>query len=42
MRRVEMVNGAMAIPREDRNRGILIAFPIFAPKIVFECAVSGA
>src|SRR5262249_39152968 len=25
MRRVEMVNGAVAIPGEDRNRGILIA-----------------
>src|SRR5438876_6654496 len=42
MRRVEMVNGAVAIPGEDRNRGILIALPVFASKIVFERAISGA
>ena len=41
MRRVEMVNGAVAIPGEDRNRGILIALSIFSSKIVFERAISG-
>ena len=41
-RRVEMLNGAIAIPIEDRNRGILLALPVIASKIEFERAVSGA
>ena len=41
MRCVEMVNDAVAIPGEDRNRGILMALPVFASKIVFERAISG-
>src|ERR1022692_2442093 len=42
MRRVAMVNGAVAIPCEDRNRGILMALPVFASRIVFERAIAGA
>src|SRR5262245_29168385 len=42
MRRIEMVNGAAAISGEDRNRGILMTFPVLASKIVFERGISGA
>jgi hypothetical protein len=42
MRGVAMLNGAMAILNEDRNRGILLALRVFASQIVFERAVSGA
>ena len=42
MRRVEMVNGAVAVPIENRDRRILIALAVFASKIVFERAISGA
>jgi hypothetical protein len=37
-----MMNGAMVIPGEDRNRRILIALSIFASQIVFERGISGA
>ena len=42
MRRVEMVNGAVAVLGEDRNHRILMALPVFASKIVFERVISGA
>jgi pimeloyl-ACP methyl ester carboxylesterase len=42
MRRIEMVDGAVAISGEDRNRGILMTFPVLASKIVFERVISGA
>jgi hypothetical protein len=35
-----MLNGTTANPMEDRNRGILLALPAFASKIVFERAIS--
>jgi len=36
MGRVEVMNRAVAIPRENRNRGILLALTIFASQIVLE------
>ena len=41
VRRVEMVYVAAAIPIKDRNRGILLAFAVFASEIEFERAISG-
>ena len=42
MRRIEMVNGAVAVPGEDRNGGILMAFPALASEIVLERVLSRA
>ena len=42
MRRVEMVDRALAILRENRDCGILSALTVFASEIVFKGAIAGA
>src|ERR1041385_7155717 len=42
MRCVEMVNDTVPIPRENRNRRVLVPLTIFTAQIVFECAISCA
>ena len=40
MSRVEVANGAVIVPSEDRNGRVLIPLAVFAPEIVFERIVA--
>src|SRR5579859_6014618 len=42
MRGIEVAQGAVGVAGENRNRGVLTSFAVFAAKVVLEGAVSGA
>src|SRR6266850_114433 len=42
MTTVKMAQRAIAVSRENRNRGVLMSFAIFAAEIVLKSAVAGA
>src|SRR2546430_4894627 len=39
---VEMAKGAIAVPRENRYRRILVPFAVFAAEVVLECVAAAA